>query len=434
MSHHNPAERMHDKQEHACTPKVDLLRAAPEEEESPIASPIKDYSQILTKQDVDPSKGHPHSPACAGDSQRPCPFETTTKQHACFVEENSSKKHITVPVDQNEGRAIRSSLLHHYMQLWKTRLSLLVVFTAMGSYCCTRSGSGARRSSLIALCLGTFLQAGCANSLNEMMEVDRDRIMNRTMHRPLPTGSISMQHAAVQSVVVGATGTFILGRYCDWNTALLGCANIGIYAGVYTPLKVRHWTNTWVGTLNGAIPPLMGSCAATGGELFTVSGAFWFALMSLWQIPHFMAISYKCRREYQKAGYKMLPIEQPRKASNMSVVHSLALFPLCWSLPLLVPQVPWWFAVATTPLNWVYALKPSLQFRRDLHRSPSSFESEREADKVHYDNATHLFWCSLKHLPLLFSLSMVALNWDSVTEKTNGLLNEITSFFSSKRD
>lgn len=342
-----------------------------------------------------------------------------------------------------QGRfGIPKNLFKNYMLLWKSRLSLLIVFTTLASYCCSRDSttisttnstelalSSGKKSSLLALCFGTFLQSGCANTLNELMEVERDRIMNRTKNRPLPTNSISMRHAAIQAAVVGSLGTFILGQYCNWNTALLGFLNIGIYAGIYTPLKTRHWINTWIGTIPGSIPSLMGTCAATGVILDPV-GLFWFGLMTLWQIPHFMAISYKCRSEYEKAEYKMLPIEAPKQAALMSVVHSLALFPLCWSLPWIAPQFPWWFAIVSTPINWFHLLKPSLKFYEDLSKESQPGVSKNDLEKLHYDNATKLFWGSLKHLPILFSLSIIAFNWDSITKVSSSSLERITNAFS----
>jgi len=96
-------------------------------------------------------------------------------------------------------------------------------------------------------------------------------------------------------MVVGVGGTYLLYKFNNPMTAVLGAANIILYAGVYTPLKVKSILNTWVGTLNGSLPPLMGSAAATTGRLTDPVGLFLFGVMYLWQIPHFMAINYKCK-------------------------------------------------------------------------------------------------------------------------------------------
>jgi protoheme IX farnesyltransferase len=244
----------------------------------------------------------------------------------------------------------------------------------------------------VALACGTFLQAACANSFNQVFETNRDSIMTRTKNRPLPTRRISKTHAIIQAIVAGSAGTALLLKYTNPLTASLGFANIFIYAGVYTPLKTRHWLNTWVGTINGSLPPLMG-CTAASNTIVHPAGFYMFTSMYLWQISHFMAICYKCRSDYNKAGYQMLSIEDPQAAATQSVLHAGLIFPLCWAMgPWGLNATPWWFPVITTPINYWYLLKPSIKFHR----------------QVNYQNATDLFFASLKHLGLLFVISMYA--------------------------
>jgi protoheme IX farnesyltransferase len=211
-----------------------------------------------------------------------CPIEESVSN---VVEINLGK---VVPVPT---RSLKE-LIRCYRELWKSNLSGLVVFTAGGAY---YACGGTNWKEAATLCTGTFLQAACANSLNEIIEVERDKIMTRTKNRPLPTGRISKTHAILQAMVVGVGGTYLLYKFNNPMTAVLGAANIILYAGVYTPLKVKSILNTWVGTLNGSLPPLMGSAAATTGRLTDPVGLFLFGVMYLWQIPHFMAINYKCK-------------------------------------------------------------------------------------------------------------------------------------------
>lgn len=349
-----------------------------------------------------------------------CPWEDS-------LEEPSSPLELA---KEDQGQAVQDNAtdiskpakqvgpFRHYMkcyaELWKTRLSSLVVMTAIGAFY-SDGGWSKPWSHHLSLSVGTFLQAACANSLNEIIEVERDSIMSRTKKRPLPTKRISKVHATAQAVFVGSLGTYLLYKHNNPTTAYLGLANIFIYAFVYTPLKVRHWINTWVGTLNGSLPPLMG-CAAASGDIYSPTALYVFASMYLWQISHFMAIGYKCKGDYDKAGYKMLPIHQPKHAAIQSVVHAALLLPLCWYMgPHGYNVAPLWFSILSAPINYYFLLKPSIVFMKDIN----------------YDNATRLFFKSLAHLILLFSTGIVA--WTTKDSSLSHWLTEkwnaITSFF-----
>jgi len=214
--------------------------------------------------------------------------------HVCPVEENEMLEQKAICLGEPQINLPKNSIsetLKCYKELWKMRLSGLVVFTAAGTYI---SCGGTDWKSCAALCAGTFLQAACANTLNEVYEADLDAQMTRTKNRPLPTKRITKKHALIQAAIAGVEGTCLLYSCNNTLTASLGAANIVLYAGVYTPLKTRSILNTWVGTLNGSIPPLMG-CAAATGTLNDTVGLFMGGILYLWQISHFMAINYKCR-------------------------------------------------------------------------------------------------------------------------------------------
>lgn len=223
------------------------------------------------------------------DASSILPVDATTSTQVAKTDDNTSSSSLLGAVWKRVTGTVGC-----YLELWKTRLSSLVVITTAGGYYASGGFQQGSWQEQVGLLGGTFLQAACANSLNEIFEVERDSIMARTKHRPLPTNRISKTHASVQALLSGVLGTFVLYRYTNGLTAALGAANIFFYAGVYTPLKTRHWLNTWVGTVNGSLPPLMGCTAATN-TVWHPTGFYMFSSMYLWQISHFMAIAYKCR-------------------------------------------------------------------------------------------------------------------------------------------
>mmetsp|Transcript_13028 Transcript_13028/g.19657 ORF Transcript_13028/g.19657 Transcript_13028/m.19657 type:complete len:460 (+) Transcript_13028:44-1423(+) len=320
-----------------------------------------------------------------------------------------------------------------YGKLWKTKLSILVVFTAIGTYACTKKRKSWKEISTetLGITLGTFGQAAFANTLNELWEIKRDSMMQRTKYRPLPQKHITKTHAFAQGLFMGTTGTLLLAVYGSKEAALLGVMNIGLYAFVYTPMKTVHWLNTWVGTINGAIPPLMGSIVATKQSCLKLNvnrvGYFMGLLMYFWQIPHFMAISYKCGKEYKKAGYHMLPIESPTHSAVQSIVHAVALYPLCWSFgyvgakesPTVAGKLSWvGFSILSTIATTRWLVQPAMICYHDFvaHQQEAATldeTQENERKHQHYHNATNLFWGSLKYLPVVFGAAMISFSFSS---------------------
>jgi protoheme IX farnesyltransferase len=207
---------------------------------------------------------------------------------------------------------------HIYLELAKYRLSSLVVFTTSAGY--AMAGPPFDLAVLAPTLAGTFLASASASCFNQIYEIERDGRMKRTMKRPLPAGLISVPHALTFAVGTGVTGVGLLSACANPLTAGLGLANILLYAGVYTPLKVRSVHNTEVGAIVGALPPLMGWTAATG----SVCGLEPLALgasLFLWQMPHFYALSWLYRADYSAGGYKMLPLYDP--SGERTAAHCL---------------------------------------------------------------------------------------------------------------
>jgi heme O synthase-like polyprenyltransferase len=181
----------------------------------------------------------------------------------------------------------------NYANLSKFRLSALVVVTTSAGYLCT--GVPIDPLLLSTTCIGTALCAASANSFNQTIERDYDRLMNRTKQRPLPSGKLTVPQALTFAISSGAAGVGMLYAFSNPVVALLGAGNIFLYAGPYTHMKRLTEANTWVGSVVGAIPPAMGWAAATGGDLMSLDNGALCALLFLWQFPHFFALAWMHR-------------------------------------------------------------------------------------------------------------------------------------------
>jgi len=183
------------------------------------------------------------------------------------------------------------------------------------------------------LLAGTALIVGAANTLNMWLERDVDCLMARTRNRPLPTGRLEARTALLFGTLQGALSIPALAMV-NIVTAALGMVALLLYVGVYTPMKQRsHWA-TWVGAVPGAMPALMGWTALTGR--IELGGLAVFAVLFIWQIPHFHAIALYRQRDYAAAGLKTLPNERGIAAARnaiglylvVQVVASVVLVPL----------------------------------------------------------------------------------------------------------
>jgi protoheme IX farnesyltransferase len=213
-----------------------------------------------------------------------------------------------------------------YLELAKIRLTAMVLITTAVGYIL----GSPRPLDYGRLCwtiLGTGLAAAGASTFNQLLEIRRDALMRRTCRRPLPTGQVSALQAMAFALGASAAGVGILNELVNPLTALLGLANIVIYAALYTPLKTRTSICTLVGAVCGAMPPIMGWTGAANS--IGLGGWVLGAILFLWQIPHFLALVWVFRDDYAKAGFRMLPLIDPRGHLTclMIVLYSLALLP-----------------------------------------------------------------------------------------------------------
>src|SRR5437867_4276862 len=216
------------------------------------------------------------------------------------------------------GTAVRD-----YLELSKARIvAMVLVTTAAGFFF---GASHINAVLLINTLIGTALVAAGTNALNQYVERDHDAKMRRTQHRPLPDGRISPRAALIFSVAISILGTAYLAVAVNLLTALLGAITLITYIFIYTPLKRISPACTPIGAIPGAVPPLMGWTAATGA--LSLGGWIAFAIVFLWQLPHFMAISWIYREDYGRAGFAMLSVRDGNGAATarQALFYSLAL-------------------------------------------------------------------------------------------------------------
>src|SRR5262245_36097245 len=221
----------------------------------------------------------------------------------------------------------RSTRIADYVELAKLRLNALVVATSAAGYYLGAAGALDWRQMLIAVG-GTAAVAAGAAVLNQVSERDTDALMRRTRLRPLPDGRVSLVEARVFGLSLIVVGLADLALRTTLVATVLAAATVVIYLAVYTPMKRRSAFATLVGAVPGALPPLIGWTAARG--TVSIGGAVLFAIVFLWQIPHFMAISWLYRDDYGKAGFPMLPVVEPdgRRTGRQAVMYAAALLPV----------------------------------------------------------------------------------------------------------
>ena len=195
-----------------------------------------------------------------------------------------------------------------YMALTKPDVSFLVVMTTIAGYALGTRGplDWLRMGHTV---FGTTLIAAGTSALNHYFERDTDALMRRTASRPLPSGQLSPREAFWFASSLIGIGTLYLALATNALATLLGVATCALYLCAYTPLKRRTTLATLVGAFPGAVPPLIGWAAARGS--LSLEAWFLYAILFLWQFPHFDAIAWVYREDYRRAGIRMLPVVDP---------------------------------------------------------------------------------------------------------------------------
>lgn len=238
--------------------------------------------------------------------------------------------------DPHQSSPPDPGLVTDLYQLAKPRLTLLVVLTtALGvaaawpflprhEFGLTTPEILHRINQLLGISGGTALMAAAANALNQWWERTPDQLMKRTAGRATATGRIGGKIILIYSVITGGLGGSLLYFFGNSLASLLGLLSLTLYILVYTPMKKRTTLNTLFGAIPGALPPLIGWCGA-GAPLQHPVGMSLFGILFSWQIPHFLAIAWMHREEYEAAGFRMLPVVDPEG-------HRTARTALLWSL------------------------------------------------------------------------------------------------------
>jgi heme o synthase len=290
------------------------------------------------------------------------------------------------------------TLLRDYAELTKMRVTTLIVMTAWcGFYFgAIKSGISSLSWSLLNGLLGIALVSGGTAALNEVMERDIDGRMRRTAQRPLPAGRMTLLHATLVGLGMTLGGAVYLGIACNALTGWLSLATAFVYLAAYTPLKQIHPVCTLVGAIPGAMPGVLGWTAARGQLEW--GALVMFAIVFLWQFPHFFSIAWLYREDYAAGDIRMLPVvESDGKATSRQILlYSLALIPASLS-PTLLGMAGLIYLVSALVLGvslFYFGLRlAALQAPLTAGRSKQ--------------RARHLLQATVFYLPLLFGLMML---------------------------
>ena len=222
---------------------------------------------------------------------------------------------------------IIKSKIRDYTQLIKLRLTLLVVFSSLMGFLLA-SSLGINWVDFWVLMVSSFLIVGASNTINQILERGSDRLMSRTANRPLAEGRMEIREAVMASLIMGLIGVTLMGLFLNQLAALLAFIGLITYAFAYTPMKRISPVAVFIGGIAGAIPPLSGFVAVSGE--ITSFAIILFAIQFFWQFPHFWAIAWVMKEEYDKAGIRLLPLgsNKDRIGAIQIMMLTLVLIPL----------------------------------------------------------------------------------------------------------
>ena len=220
-----------------------------------------------------------------------------------------------------------SSIKEAYYELTKPSITFMILISTALGYFIGGNGISNYQHFILTL-LGSCMISSGAGALNHFAESESDKVMYRTSLRPIPAGIISSKNAMIFGVALVLIGSALLYSFINPLTCVLALITALMYLFVYTPLKKLTWLNTSIGAIPGSLPPIGGWVASTG----SLDPEAWilFAILFLWQHPHFYAIALMFKDDYKKAGLKMLPVEEPDGArTNRQIIwHALLLIPV----------------------------------------------------------------------------------------------------------
>jgi heme o synthase len=256
---------------------------------------------------------------------------------------NSISEQTSIRLAERGQKASARRRLADLSELVKVRLTLLVLMTTFVGFLFAWRGDLEWLYLFHTLC-GTFLAAAGAAALNQVFEADYDLRMRRTRNRPIPARRLSRDDGLIIGLVACVAGIIYLSLATNLLAGLLTALTVGTYLFAYTPLKRVTTLNTIVGAIPGALPPMIGWAAARGQVDF---GAWiLFAILFLWQMPHFLAIAWLYRKDYRDAGFVMLSGSDPdcRQTGRLALFYTMALVSVSL-LPFVLRLTSFWYAL-----------------------------------------------------------------------------------------
>ena len=279
-----------------------------------------------------------------------------------------------------------------FLALTKPRLNLLVLLTTLAAMYLA-APDGVPPLTLLHALVGTALVAGGASALTQVWERETDGLMRRTRTRPVPDGRLQPGEGAWFGIMLSIAGLAQLAVGVNVLSAGVAAVTLATYVFLYTPLKRRTWLSTLVGAFPGALPPIIGWAAATGE--ISAAAVTLFAIVFLWQMPHFLAIAWLYRDDYGRAGLPLLPVVEPdgRSTGRQACAYAAALLPVSVAPAFFGLGGPVYVAAAVALGAALLGL--SARFARD--RTSGS--------------ARRLFFASIIYLPILWTVLVADRLW-----------------------
>lgn len=287
------------------------------------------------------------------------------------------------------------SRIADYVTLTKPGIVTMVVFTTIAGFLFGTDGA-VSLGRLLHTAVGTALAAAGGAALNMFLERDTDARMRRTENRPLPAGRLHSMEALGLGVTCAAAGIVDLALFVNPLAAVLATTTLFVYVGAYTPLKVRSSASILVGAVSGALPPLVGYAAAKGAlarEAWILFGVLFF-----WQMPHFLALAWKYRDDYARAGIRVPPVDDPagRVTSIQVLGYTVALLAMSVS-PMFLGKSPAGFYLPAAAILGVAFAAFAVSF------------AARRTDVL----ARRLFLASITYLPAFLAVLLISKEFSS---------------------
>lgn len=334
-----------------------------------------------------------------------CVLSVTETRYAECVAVTATSENRTQPLVAPAETA-PPSLIADYAVLFKVRVSTMVVITsAAGFYLgCLRSGVTPITLEMVKALFGIAVVTCGSSALNQAIERKTDQLQHRTRNRPMATGRIGLAHGVLVGLLTIVLGSVYLAHAVNPLTGLLTFLTAFGYVVIYTPLKLVSTLNTFIGAIPGAMPPLIGWTAARGQIEWP--GVALFAILFIWQFPHFMAIGWMYREDFARAGIRIsATIDDTRFAVRSTVLQALLYAALMIPVsltPFLLGTTGVAYAVAAVVLSVGY-LWFTIRFAR-IVRSPDLHDADAPS---HRQPARDLLHASIIYLPLLLAAMML---------------------------